>query len=196
VSRKGESPWTEERIELLKAWWAEGKSAGEIAYLMPGGFSRCAIIGKAHRLGLKGRAAAAKAAAGVLNTRHSRESRKRNTDAPKSKAAGHPWFTGTGSKPPQPQPPERAKSAAEIARAPRPWETRAFGECAFPLEQPDGAVFSCCNPVDPPRVDWCYCAGHYARLTTKPSNAHWSEAQRAAARLRTLKMNAARRAAA
>ena len=46
--------WTEERIEQLKARWAEGATASEIAAEL-GGVSRNAVIGKAHRLGLESR---------------------------------------------------------------------------------------------------------------------------------------------
>jgi GcrA cell cycle regulator len=46
--------WTEERIEQLKARWAEGATASEIAGEL-GGVSRNAVIGKAHRLGLEAR---------------------------------------------------------------------------------------------------------------------------------------------
>lgn len=46
--------WTDERIERLKAMWAEGKTASAIADDL-GGVSRNAVIGKAHRLGLDSR---------------------------------------------------------------------------------------------------------------------------------------------
>jgi len=46
--------WTEERIDRLKAMWAEGATASEIADKL-GGVSRNAVIGKAHRLGLEAR---------------------------------------------------------------------------------------------------------------------------------------------
>ncbi|MCJ7422033.1 GcrA family cell cycle regulator [Sphingomicrobium astaxanthinifaciens] len=46
--------WTDERIERLKAMWAEGKTASQIAEDL-GGVSRNAVIGKAHRLGLESR---------------------------------------------------------------------------------------------------------------------------------------------
>ena len=46
--------WTEERIERLKAMWAEGSTASQIAEEL-GGVSRNAVIGKAHRLGLEAR---------------------------------------------------------------------------------------------------------------------------------------------
>src|SRR5512145_299649 len=46
--------WTEERIDRLKAMWTKGATASQIAEEL-GGVSRNAVIGKAHRLGLKAR---------------------------------------------------------------------------------------------------------------------------------------------
>ena len=46
--------WTDERIDRLKAMWAEGSTASQIAEDL-GGVSRNAVIGKAHRLGLESR---------------------------------------------------------------------------------------------------------------------------------------------
>ncbi len=48
--------WTDERVELLRQHWTEGKSASQIATLLGHGLTRNAIIGKVHRLGLAGRA--------------------------------------------------------------------------------------------------------------------------------------------
>lgn len=47
--------WSPEVIEQLKALWRAGKSAGQIADVLPGGFTRNSVIGKARRLGLDGR---------------------------------------------------------------------------------------------------------------------------------------------
>ncbi|MGB0496886.1 MAG: GcrA family cell cycle regulator [Rubricella sp.] len=47
--------WTDERVELLKTMWNEGKSASVIAKEL-GGVTRNAVIGKVHRLGLSNRA--------------------------------------------------------------------------------------------------------------------------------------------
>ena len=47
--------WTNERTELLKQLWADGVSAGQIAIRLRD-VSRNAVIGKARRLGLAGRA--------------------------------------------------------------------------------------------------------------------------------------------
>jgi GcrA cell cycle regulator len=46
--------WTEERIERLTKMWEGGATASQIADEL-GGVSRNAVIGKAHRLGLKAR---------------------------------------------------------------------------------------------------------------------------------------------
>jgi GcrA cell cycle regulator len=47
--------WTDERVEMLKVMWSEGKSASQIAKEL-GGVTRNAVIGKVHRLGLSNRA--------------------------------------------------------------------------------------------------------------------------------------------
>lgn len=52
----GKSTWTDERISVLKQLWGAGKTAAEIAEQLGGGVTRNAVIGKAHRLGLSGRA--------------------------------------------------------------------------------------------------------------------------------------------
>ena len=44
--------WSEERIALLKRRWAEGLSASTIARELGPGVSRCAVLGKVHRLKL------------------------------------------------------------------------------------------------------------------------------------------------
>lgn len=46
--------WTDERVEILKNMWSEGKSASQIAKEL-GGVTRNAVIGKVHRLGLSNR---------------------------------------------------------------------------------------------------------------------------------------------
>ena len=46
--------WTEERVELLRKLWTEGRTASQIAQEL-GSVTRNAVIGKVHRLGLSGR---------------------------------------------------------------------------------------------------------------------------------------------
>lgn len=52
--------WTDERIDQLKTLWDKGLTASQIADEL-GGVSRNAVIGKAHRLGLKSRPSPVKA---------------------------------------------------------------------------------------------------------------------------------------
>lgn len=44
--------WTEDRTNTLKTMWEAGESASKIAEKL-GGTTRNAVIGKAHRMGLK-----------------------------------------------------------------------------------------------------------------------------------------------
>lgn len=49
--RSTETSWTDDRVELLKGMWSEGRSANQISREL-GGLSRNAVLSKAHRLGL------------------------------------------------------------------------------------------------------------------------------------------------
>jgi GcrA cell cycle regulator len=83
--------WTDERIEKLTKMWEGGATASQIAEEL-GGVSRNAVIGKAHRLGLKARPSPVK---------------------PNEKSEAAP------AKPPRPAP-EPAAPAEPRAAAPRP----------------------------------------------------------------------------
>lgn len=57
--KKGHGPsleWNDDQVALLKREWAAGKTAARIAALLGGAATRNAVVGKAHRLGLAGRA--------------------------------------------------------------------------------------------------------------------------------------------
>jgi GcrA cell cycle regulator len=47
------SPWTDERIELVRALWSQGASAQRIARELGDDISRSAVLGKIHRLGIE-----------------------------------------------------------------------------------------------------------------------------------------------
>lgn len=47
--------WSDERVDILKRLWGEGKTAAEIAKELGEGVTRNAVIGKAHRLKLSSR---------------------------------------------------------------------------------------------------------------------------------------------
>ena len=50
--------WTDEKVELLRQLWLDGRSASQISAALGHGLTRNAVIGKVHRLGLAGRAKA------------------------------------------------------------------------------------------------------------------------------------------
>lgn len=66
--------WTDERVELLRKYWAEGLSASRIAAQL-GGVSRNAVIGKVHRLKLSSRG---------RTTTSSTTRQKKSTTAPRA----------------------------------------------------------------------------------------------------------------
>ncbi|MGB3166652.1 MAG: GcrA family cell cycle regulator [Alteraurantiacibacter sp.] len=98
--------WTEERIATLTRMWEGGATASQIAEEL-GGVSRNAVIGKAHRLGLKARPSPVKA-------------KEKAKPAPKKKAA-------------VPAPKPAAKKAA--APAPRPAPKAAPTPTSVPANQ-------------------------------------------------------------
>lgn len=86
--------WTDERIGTLKKMWEGGATASEIATEL-GGVSRNAVIGKAHRLGLKARPSPVKAnekkkaAAAAPAKKPAAAPAPRPAVEPRAEAAGH-----------------------------------------------------------------------------------------------------------
>jgi GcrA cell cycle regulator len=108
--------WTDERIDRLKAMWADGSTASQIAEDL-GGVSRNAVIGKAHRLGLESRPSPVKAG----------EEKEK-----KAKAAPAPAATPPAPKATQP----KAAPAPKADAAPPP---RAAAPVRVPREVADDA---------------------------------------------------------
>lgn len=99
--------WTDERIDQLKELWEKGMTASQIADEL-GGVSRNAVIGKAHRLGLKSRPSPVKSTA------------KPSQKAPgKSKAKAKPKEKRTTRKP-APKPAESASAQPAPPPSPSP----------------------------------------------------------------------------
>jgi GcrA cell cycle regulator len=98
--------WTDERIATLRKMWEGGATASEIATEL-GGVSRNAVIGKAHRLGLKARPSPVKA-----------NEKKKPVAAPAAKKPAAP--APVAAAPRAPEPTERAPVEAAERPAPRP----------------------------------------------------------------------------
>lgn len=104
--------WTDERIEKLTKMWEGGATASQIAEEL-GGVSRNAVIGKAHRLGLKARPSPVKA-----NEKADSPTPATNTPKP---AASTRASQPAAHRPAAPQPrPEAPASASPATAAPAP----------------------------------------------------------------------------
>ncbi len=79
--------WTDERIATLKKMWEGGSTASQIAEEL-GGVSRNAVIGKAHRLGLKARPSPVKP--GEKKAAQEKLATPRTSAAPATKPAARP----------------------------------------------------------------------------------------------------------
>jgi len=105
--------WTDERIEKLTKMWEGGATASQIADEL-GGVSRNAVIGKAHRLGLKARPSPVKP-----NEKPVRPAApvKKAEPAP-AEVVERPRSVEPATPPPQPAPPPAAVTAAASVESP------------------------------------------------------------------------------
>ena len=110
--------WTDERIATLKKMWEGGSTASQIAEEL-GGVSRNAVIGKAHRLGLKSRPSPVNA-------------NEKKKPAPKAKAPPKP-APKAAPKPPAP----KAAAPAKPAAAPAPAPSASVPSQPLPDKRPD-----------------------------------------------------------
>ncbi|WP_095012620.1 GcrA family cell cycle regulator [Tsuneonella mangrovi] len=115
--------WTDERIATLKKMWESGSTASQIADEL-GGVSRNAVIGKAHRLGLKSRPSPVKA--------HEEKPKKK-----KAKAAPAAKAPATKKASPPPARPAAPRTASEKAASPAPSAASATPSQPLPNPTPE-----------------------------------------------------------
>jgi len=136
----GLSIWTPERLELLRALWADGVPAGEIASRLGDGITRGMVA------------------------REAMSANARRT----AQAGGHAWKAPTANAAAVER--ARKASLCAAARAeeaiqplrgsnPKPWELRGRRECSFPVAGCGSMVLSCCEPIDGRGP---YCRAHHA----------------------------------
>ncbi len=108
--------WTDERIATLTKMWEGGATASQIADEL-GGVSRNAVIGKAHRLGLKARPSPVKANEPKPAPA---PARKEAEARPVAKAKPAKPAAPPAERAPQPSPPPPAAAQPEIPSQPLP----------------------------------------------------------------------------
>jgi GcrA cell cycle regulator len=161
--------WTQERTELALRWWRNGLSAQAIAERL-GGVSRCAVLSKMYRhRALTGRAAPAPLRLVESSGRAKRARTKR--DINRSLVGPAASSAEAAARQPPPRPPRVLIDPQAFAplpgSRPRPWETRRWGECAWPVDMQEAgeATYSCCRPAVKGR-DYC---GDHRRMALDPS---------------------------
>ncbi len=105
--------WTDERIERLTKMWEGGATASQIADEL-GGVSRNAVIGKAHRLGLKARPSPVKP---NDKPEPAPKAAKPAAEAPRAPAPAAPRPAAAPAAPPRPAAPAAASAPAAPAPA-------------------------------------------------------------------------------
>jgi GcrA cell cycle regulator len=157
--------WTEERVELLKTLWSEGKSASEIAAILKGGLTRNGVLGKIHRLKLDKRvtvsiraetATGGNGSAGKHRGIVDAARKARTKGQPKAAAISHRMTMGE-LKPPKPLP--IPKDLPEISARRRLIDLGAH-ECRYCTGDPLTADHSFCGR--PVKAGTSWCEKHYA----------------------------------
>lgn len=170
--------WTDERIETLRSLWEKGLTASQIADKL-GSVSRNAVIGKAHRLGLKARPSPVKGDSDGTPRETAKKAAAPAAPKPKPEAAA----PEAAASQPRPAPEAKAAPTAAPAAAPKPAipvrtampaapvKPRAPGEkvtlldlsdkiCKWPIGHPGEPDFQFCGrPVNP---GFPYCTPHCA----------------------------------
>jgi len=146
--------WTEERIDRLKAMWAEGSTASQIADEL-GGVSRNAVIGKAHRLGLEARPSPVKP--GEEKDSPKKAAKPAAPKAPRpakvesSADASHADDVAPGDAPDGPGPDLRAPPPSQPARPDSNLQYRSVGPGGF-IRQGPGDTQAPIPPAPPRRL--------------------------------------------
>lgn len=156
--------WTDERIELLKALWARGLSASQVAKQLRD-TSRSAVIGKLHRLGVSNRGHAFKPAPvriGKTGAAGLAKARAVSGTAPEPASQARPRGGILSSTRLKPMPPPPASQPIDATKA-KPWTERRFGECAYPVGGEMADTLSCCLPAE-----GNYCPRHRAIMFVVP----------------------------
>lgn len=174
--------WTDERAEMARALWLEGKSATEITAILRGGLTRNAVIGKLHRMGLTRESRPA----GAVPLQTGRKAKARRTLSPKAlrplpvdhkprvakpplTAAERSWQTPVSTPTIQREQRAHGQTALQFVEGGAGVESpnaRPFLEatrgCKWPIG-PAGATLYCCNPLaGGAGIGRAYCLGHSA----------------------------------
>jgi GcrA cell cycle regulator len=148
------SVWTAQLTHRLIALWKEGRTAAAVADLLGPGISRCAVLGKVHRLGL---------------VREAPSGPPRRAGARAGEASASPGARaslGQGRPPASRRPESRAASLAPCRETPAAPGTPLTtilsvkrGQCRWPYGSPGRPGFGLCGR---PVARGAFCVAHAA----------------------------------
>ncbi|OFW99953.1 MAG: hypothetical protein A3E78_15820 [Alphaproteobacteria bacterium RIFCSPHIGHO2_12_FULL_63_12] len=156
--------WNDERVELLKKFWAEGLSASQIASKM-GGVTRNAVIGKVHRLGLSGRATPAKPQRGCDADYHAEEAPSAGFVHAEIETLVEPEFIAPA-----------ILSSGDMATV----STLKGNMCKWPIGDPAKDDFHFCGQSAPTGKPYC---GYHAQMAFQPAQRRPERSASPAARM-------------
>lgn len=158
--------WPAEHAERLKVLFAEGLSSSQIAHRLntefsPASYSRNAVIGRVHRMGLNGRAtASAPRRTHAPVVARARPTMPKGVGAfvlPPLSAAGTSVEAAAANAAAKAAAPDPGKAFTPLpGTQPRLWTERPFMACAWPVGGDGADTLSCCEPTD----GRSYCAKH------------------------------------
>jgi len=165
--------WTDDRVATLTKMWKDGRSAAEIAKEL-GGVTRNAVIGKAHRLGLSGRASPIKKKKETAKKTATKTAAKKTTKTTKKKAAAKAEEKPEASAKQQ----KMVTDAIKAAAAEEPSKAKEGGitllelterVCKWPIGDPQESDFHFCGM--PSMNSLPYCEEHAAMAYQTPRKA-------------------------
>jgi GcrA cell cycle regulator len=145
--------WSDKDIALLRKAWAAGKSAGEISLQLQSRYSRSAVLGQVHRLGIQ-----RKTMPGRVFDSSPRMSRG------KRPAHQSPWPKKSPDKPRLEVEPYVEPVLTEVPQ--RKLHELEHGECHWPIGDPKDAAFGFCGAKA--ISGQSYCTGHHKRAYVAP----------------------------
>lgn len=157
VKGQNAGQWNDERVKELKQLWDKGLSAGLIATRMTG-FTRNAIIGKVHRLGLPGRPTPI----GKFRTKSGTAARRPVSRPKIDKIRSERVYITKQVLPAAPLPPEPPKPSKLFKLV-----DLEDNQCRFPFGDPKSKDFGFCGCVK--AAGSSYCPGHAHLTSTAPN---------------------------
>jgi GcrA cell cycle regulator len=166
--------WDEDRVAQLKKDWADGLSGSDIARRL-GGVTRCAVLGKLHRMGLSGRAASPRTRNRQTQSRAERRRQRLKPKAPPMRY-GNPALRQLYASAPEPCAPteeleiplNERKTILTRDKDGKLCANDAFNEksCRWPIGDPQKPDFHFCNKTKVCGLP--YCEAHARRAYQPP----------------------------